>query len=317
MKEKINNYDNNLETAVLFLVFNRLHITKRVFERIKQVKPLRLYLASDGPRPEKEGEDLVVNSIRNYLLEQIDWDCEIKTLFRDKNLGCKYAVSGAIDWFFQNEEYGIILEDDCLPSLSFFTYCELLLRKFQNDNRIMLISGTNILATWKSKDLDYFFSYYGGIWGWASWRRAWLHYDVDMKHWGNKKGPIAVKNVLIDLQQSRERCKIFDEVFKHKIDTWDYQWSFARLMNSGLSVVPTLNLISNLGFNNEATHTIGEDSELANLPIYELKFPLKENLYLVPDRDYDRSFFKKTQSNPILNLIKKVIKYINKFNIFI
>ncbi|MFP4332877.1 MAG: hypothetical protein ACLFQJ_06210, partial [Campylobacterales bacterium] len=132
-----------LKTAVLFLVFNRLDTTKQVFEAIRQAKPPRLYVAADGAREAKEGEDQKVKAIREYILQHIDWDCEVKTLFREKNLGCKIAVSSAITWFFENEEMGIILEDDCLPSQSFFWFCEELLERYKDDMRIMMVSGYN------------------------------------------------------------------------------------------------------------------------------------------------------------------------------
>lgn len=155
-----------LNTAVLFLVFNRPDTTKQVFEAIRKAKPPRLYVAADGPRLNRAGEEEKVKAVREYLMDNIDWSCEVKTLFRQENLGCKYAVSGAITWFFEHEEMGIILEDDCLPSQSFFWFCEELLNRYNNDTRIFLISGFNSINKWKNNSFDYLFSYYGSIWGW-------------------------------------------------------------------------------------------------------------------------------------------------------
>ncbi len=152
-----------LETAVLFLVFNRLDTTKQVFEAIKEAKPPRLYIAADGARKDKSGEEEEVKAVREYVMKNIDWDCEIKTLFREKNFGCKYAVSGAIDWFFENEEQGIILEDDCLPSQSFFWFCEELLERYKDDMRIFMIAGTSYLFNEYEAINDYFFSKYISI----------------------------------------------------------------------------------------------------------------------------------------------------------
>ena len=165
-----------MKTPVLFLVFNRPDTTKQVFEAIRQAQPPRLYIASDGHRSDREGEWEKVKTVRDYVVNNIDWDCEVKTLFREKNLGCRIAVSTAISWFFENEEQGIILEDDCFPDQSFFPFCEELLWKYQDDKRIMMITGTNSLGTWKSELQSYHFSIYGSIWGWATWKRAWNLY---------------------------------------------------------------------------------------------------------------------------------------------
>ena len=170
---------NNLNTPILFLVFNRLDATKQVFEVIRKVVPSKLYIGCDGPRDNREGEDKKVKAVREYVLDSIDWDCEIKTLFREKNLGCGKAVSSAISWFFENEEMGIILEDDCLPSLSFFPYCEELLIKYKEDARIYHISGHNPLTYTKTK-YSYYFVRIQHCWGWASWRRAWEKYNFDI-----------------------------------------------------------------------------------------------------------------------------------------
>jgi len=169
-----------LTTPVLFIVFNRLDTTKQVFEEIKKAKPQKLFIAADGPRnfQEKNKTDVV----RKYILENINWKCEVKTLFREKNLGCKYAVAGAIDWFFDNVEQGIILEDDCLPSQSFFKFCQEMLEKYKDDERVMHISGTNVEGISKI-DQDYFFAINFNVWGWATWKRAWKLYDINVTHW--------------------------------------------------------------------------------------------------------------------------------------
>ena len=154
-----------LNTAVLFLIFNRLDTTKQVFEAIRQAKPPRLYIAADGARSSREGEAEKVQAVREYIIQNIDWECEVKTLFREQNLGCKYAVSGAIDWFFENEEMGIILEDDCLPSQSFFWFCEELLERYKDDMRVWHIGGSNFQNGIKRGDGDYYFSKYNTFFG--------------------------------------------------------------------------------------------------------------------------------------------------------
>jgi len=279
-----------LNTAVLFLVFNRLNTTEQVFEAIREAKPPRLYIAADGARPNIEGEAEKIEAVRDYIMQNIDWECEVKTLFRDENLGCKYAVSDAITWFFENEAQGIILEDDCLPSQSFFWYCEDLLEQYKNDQRIFLISGYNKQNQWKIEDESYFFSNYGGIWGWASWSRAWKHYDVDMKdiHEFMRKNNFV--NLLGKRQGLQRQKMIFDSIIIKDINSWAYQWGYARHKNNGLACVPSMSLIENIGFGEDATNTSGVNTD--NVSKHEISFPIKENRFVIPDRFYDDNFFK-------------------------
>jgi len=285
-----------LNTAVLFLVFNRLDTTKQVFEAIRKAKPPRLYVAADGARELKEGKEQKVKAVREYIMQNINWECEVKTLFREKNLGCKYAVSGAIDWFFENEEMGIILEDDCLPSQSFFWFCEELLELYQDDQRIMQITGTNFLPQ-ESKSIksSYFFSDFGSIWGWATWRRAWEYYDVKMNNWHKVTDSLVYKSLFNFKYTNKVKHKQWVRAAENKIDTWDYQWMFAKKINSGLNIVPVKNLISNIGFGS-GTHTLDKFNALSRMGTSEIGFPLKHpnnvirNLYL--DKLYEKRYFK-------------------------
>jgi len=279
----------SLNTPVLFLVFNRLDVTKQVFESIKQAEPPKLYLAADGARPRIEGEGEKVKAVRDYITSNTDWKCEIKTLFREENLGCKYAVSGAIDWFFENEEQGIILEDDCLPSQSFFWYCEELLNKYREDQRVFLISGYNREDEWKHSENDYFFSSYGGIWGWASWRRAWQNYDLEMNDLKSFSDYGNFEN-LLGKKEGRIRKALIESVNDEHICTWDYQWAFTRHVNGALACVPSKSLIKNIGFGADATHTAKLEQD--TISRHELEFPLRHNPFFVPDRDYDYLFIR-------------------------
>ncbi len=255
----------------------------------------------------KEGEEEKVKKIRDYIMNKIDWDCEVKTLFREQNLGCKMAVSGAIDWFFANEEMGIILEDDCLPSQSFFWFCEDLLIKYKNDTRIWHIGGTNPI----DKELisnSYYFSKYNRIWGWASWRRAWNSYDVDIKLWPKIKQKSILSN-LLEKKEAKLFQKFFDEVYKGNIDTWDYQWFLIRLLN-GKAIIPNVNLVSNLGFGEGATHTTNKDSLLANLSKGEIEFPLIHNEILVEDFNKDKKWSQISTRD--ISLLKKIIRKLKK-----
>jgi hypothetical protein len=286
-----------LNTAVLFLVFNRLDQTKQVFEAIRQAKPPRLYIAADGARANKQDEVEQVRDIRNFVLQNIDWDCEVKTLFREKNLGCKYAVSSAITWFFDSEEQGIILEDDCLPSQSFFWFCEELLERYKEDLRVWLISGDNFQNGLKRSDDSYYFSKFTHIWGWASWASRWAEYDVEMESFESFSKQNRISSVFSEINEQKYWLSTFDRVYHKKIDTWDYQWMYTVLSNNGLCVLPNINLISNIGFGDDATHTKSLESIDSNIPMFELSVPLKHPYFIVQDVDADAftftRFFKK------------------------
>jgi hypothetical protein len=282
---------HSLNTPVLFLIFNRLASTKKVFESIKEAKPPRLYIASDGPRNNKPGEDKKVLDVRNYINSNINWDCEVITLFRDKNLGCKYAVSGAIDWFFEHEEMGIIVEDDCLPSQSFFWFCEELLKRYKDDLRIWHIAGNNFQFGWKRDDeYSYYFSYYGSFWGWATWKSRWKSYDVEMKNYPEDKSKNYLWDIFGNQDEADFRINNF-EAIKNGFNTWDYQWAYTRFINSGLSVVPEVNLVKNLGFGKDATHTQSKKDKRSNMIIKDINFPLKHQLNIIRDKKSDDRYF--------------------------
>ena len=295
-----------LEMPVLFLIFNRIETAKLVFEGIKKSKPPRLYVSSDGPRNSVDGEDIKVSKLREYVLDNIDWDCEVYTLFNETNKGCKIAVSNAVNWFFQSEEMGIILEDDCLPSESFFQYCQDLLYKYQHDERIYLITGYNKQNQWKTYQNDYFFSNLGGIWGWASWRRAWAHYDVNLTDIGDFIKQDGFKNSLGAELGNLKHKMIFNSVKRDNVDTWAMQWGYARHKNNALTCIPSKSLIRNIGFGEDATHTFGDN--LDGVIEHEISFPLKINHFVVSDEGYDDLLFKKpSYYSRIKNKFKKFL----------
>jgi hypothetical protein len=277
--------NNQLNTPILFLIFNRPDTTKIVFDRIREIKPKYLYIAADGPRENRQGEELVCKATREYVLDSIDWDCEFKTLFRDKNLGCGSAVSSAITWFFENVEMGIILEDDILADLSFFHYCDVLLNKYRDDTRIMHISGLNIKTKWNIADGSYFFSKLGTIWGWATWRRAWVHYDFNISIWQYPEMQAKILSLFPE-KVRKDRKKLYDDLFSNKIDTWDYQWTFSRIIQSGLSIIPKTNLIKNIGCGYTGTHT-QKKHPWSDLEVIPLPLILKHTQFIIHDVDYD------------------------------
>ena len=291
---------------ILLLVFNRPGNTRIVFEEVRKIKPAYIYLAADGPRESKPGEKEICDDVRNIVLSGIDWECEVKTLLRDENLGCGKAVSESITWFFEHVKSGIILEDDCLPDSSFFFFCEEMLSRYSFDERIMHISGDNFQSgIWRGTG-DYYFSKYTHIWGWATWKRAWSHYDFEIKEWPAFK---ADNHFLAMCDNSEKQIafwvEIFNAVFEKKIDTWDYQWLFTVWLNRGLSILPNKNLIRNIGFGIDATHTT-VDNELINKLVLE-----KLDTYLSPvEHCYNKeaddfSFNHLFIGTPLVNKIKK------------
>lgn len=275
-----------LRTPVLFLVFNRPNPTQKVFNAIRGVRPKYLFLASDGCRNNNH-DDRLKNSQVKDIIKNVDWDCEVKTLFRDYNLGCKQAVSQAITWFFNHVDQGIIIEDDCLPSNSFFYFCESLLDKYKFNERIGQISGFNGLGSYQKDACSYHFSNFGSIWGWATWKRAWDSYDVDMKGYPHIKDADYLRNIINDKEELKNRIKAFDQTYNGLIDTWDYQWIFCRLVNRYLIILPYKNLVQNIGFNSDATHTKFDNSNFSSLNSYEINFPLVHPSHYCPDLNFE------------------------------
>ena len=258
-----------LQTAVLFLVFNRPDTTAQVFEAIRKAKPPRLYVAADGPRAGRAGEAEKVAKVRE-IATAVDWPCEVKTLFRGENLGCKYAVSGGITWFFEHEEQGIILEDDCLPHPDFFGYCETLLHRYADDERVSVITGNNFQHGLKRGDGSYYFSKYNHCWGWASWRCAWRHYEGNLSFWPKWSQSAAWHELAADSVERLYWSKIFERVRAGQIDSWAYPWTASVWYHGGLTATPNVNLVSNIGFGEDATHTTSKKSRHAELPVQSL-----------------------------------------------
>lgn len=292
------------KTPILLIVFNRPQHAQKVFDQIKKVKPKYLFIAADGPRI-NYAEDLDKCVATRQIIEHIDWECELKTLFRDENRGCGHGPAEAITWFFEYVENGIILEDDCLPSLSFFPFCEELLMKYSNDASIFMIAGSNAATTWKVRRSHYFFSLMGISYGWATWRRAWTSFDYEIKNWGTKKAKRVLKDHLKKPTYFRIFSAEFDKIFKEKpTDIWDFQWLFARWINNGKTIVPSVNLVSNIGFGDSATHTHQENHQLANLPLMEIKIPLQS--YEKIDELHDWYVFERFINPDSVSFSKKI-----------
>ena len=263
-----------LNTPVVFLIFNRPETTAKVFEEIRRARPKKLFVVADGPRPDNQ-KDLGGCEEARKIIDNVDWDCEVIKNYSDTNLGCKNRVSSGITWVFENTDEAIFLEDDCLPHQSFFRYCQELLNYYRDDERIMMISGDNFQDGRKVTDNSYYFSAYSHIWGWASWKRAWQKYDAEMKLWPSIKKTKYLDYWLSNKKAAAHWKEEFRRTYHNKIDTWDFQFLFACWINKGLSILPEVNLVSNIGFGTGALHTGDKNNKASNISVKEITFPLK------------------------------------------
>lgn len=259
-----------LHTPVAIFIFNRPDTTRRVFAAIRDARPTKLLVIADGPRPKRSKEVEACRATRT-ILSGVDWPCEVLTNYAETNLGCRVRVSSGLDWVFRTVEEAIILEDDCLPHPTFFSYCAELLDRYRHNERVMHIGGANFQFGQRYGPASYYFSRYAHVWGWASWRRAWKHYDVGMACW-----PKVRQQIVASFESQDERnfwLTTWDKIYQGRINTWDYQWAFTCIAQGGLTVIPNVNLISNIGFGSTATHTTS-NSFLANIPTEALESPI-------------------------------------------
>lgn len=295
--------DWQLKTPVAFIIFNRPDTTERVFAEIAKARPSKLLVVADGPRENRAGEAEKCAATR-AIIDRVDWDCEVLTNYSDRNLGCKRRVSSGIDWVFEQVEEAIILEDDCLPDPTFFRYCQELLERYRHDQRIGLISGDNFQFGRRRNDDSYYFSKYVHIWGWATWRDRWTgSYDVSMAKWPRIRDEGWLADMVGNEREAAFWNKIFERVYRGKIDTWDYQWVFANWVEGRSTALPATNLISNIGFDANATHTTG-DSELANLESHPVMFPLKHPVGVIMNMQADAYSEKKCFQIPLAKRIR-------------
>jgi hypothetical protein len=303
-------YIMHYNTPILFIIFNRPELTKLVLAKIRNIKPKYLFIAADGPR--NMAEALICKQTRTFVLENIDWPCEVKTLFRKQNLGCKEAVSSAISWFFKNVPEGIILEDDCLPTDSFFYFCAENLKRYRNDERVWSISGNNFVSRQKFRpgQDSYYFSQYPHIWGWATWSRSWQKVDMQLRI--EQLNAILTQGVLTNYFNDRRSTNYWSRIIRKiilgKINTWDTFFVFYCFLNNGLCVTPAVNLVDNLGFGRLSTHT--KFNFLNILPNAQELSPIHHPKFVIPNRYLDsitdRLMFSRTP------LWKRVIQWLSK-----
>jgi hypothetical protein len=280
-----------METPILFIIFNRPDTTKLVFEQIRKARPKKLFIAADGPRENNQHDEEKCTQAQK-IAKQIDWPCELQTRFLQDNHGCGHAPSSAINWFFHHVDRGIILEDDCLPNQSFFLFCEKLLDFYQNDSRVMHIAGTSYFEHLNnSTDGSYFFSRIPKIWGWATWRRAWEKYDFFMENFDDFEKNHEIKNIFDQELTQIAWNSTFQQVRKHikgpeTTSVWDFQWTYTLFSHNGLCINPTRNLVKNIGFGENATHTKEDNPLIANTKTEEIDFAkFQHQQFFLPDKD--------------------------------
>ena len=263
-----------IKTPVVLLMFKRPQATEIVFEAIRQAKPPKLLVIADGPRQDKPGEAEKCAAARK-IIDRVDWNCEVLKNYSEINLGCAKRVAGGLDWVFENVEEAIILEDDCLPHSTFFRFCEDLLEKYRYDERVGSISGQNVQFGKNKTEYSYYFSRYNHVWGWATWRRAWKYFDFELKNWLEVKERNLLQNILGNPRLVYKWTKNFNSIHEGLTNSWAYRWQFACWIHNLLGVISDVNLICNIGFGIESTHTFNQRSKYCNLSTEAIEFPLK------------------------------------------
>jgi hypothetical protein len=278
-----------LESPVMLLIYNRQDLATAVLARIAAARPSRLFIVADGPRSDRPGDAERCQATRQAVFERVDWPCEVRTNVSERNLGCRDRTVTGLNWVFEQVDQAIIFDDDCLPDPTLFRFFDEMLVHYRSDDRVMMINAVNqVPGGWKAHRQQYHFSACPNLWGWASWRRAWCHYDVDMKL-------LAVPDVRERVRRGFGNPTVaafwmdrFERVSRREIDTWDFQWNFACRVAGGLSVVPAVNLVTNIGCGVDATHTTRGD-RLAGMPTVPMRFPIHFHDVVAVDPDYERS----------------------------
>jgi hypothetical protein len=294
--------NNQMQTPIAFILFNRPEKTRQSFEQIAKAKPAQLFLIADGPRP-NHPTDAENCAAARAVVENIDWDCTVYRNYSDTNLGCKRRVSSGIDWVFEQVEEAIIIEDDVVVGPDFFQFVEAMLACYRHDTRIMHIAGFNELLPDPTYPYSYFFSRKLSVWGWATWRRAWQYYDVTMSLWPSMRERLANQLML-----SPRLVKNLDATFSGEIDTWDYQWFYTMALNSGFAVIPATNLIQNIGFGPDATHTWKTSDPRATVRPGQLALPLRSPPYVMVESQYETSLTVGNKPKPFGCLFRRLAK---------
>jgi len=274
--------------AIAYIVFNRPRHTRETFSAIRALRPLQLYVIADGPRKGNLDDIGLCRDVRE-IVEKVDWPCEVIRMYADQNMGLKHRVSSGLDSVFGQVDRAIVLEDDCLPHPDFFTFCEALLDRYEEDERVWVITGNNFQGGRKRGAASYYFSKYNHCWGWASWRRAWQQYRGGLPFWPEWKGSSDWQQRTSDVLERTYWENIFDMVYRGEIDSWAYPWTASVWYHGGLTATPNVNLVTNIGFGPDGTHTKAHEDQRGN-PAYPLG-PMVHPKYVIQDRKADRYVF--------------------------
>lgn len=299
--------DPSVQTPVALILYNRPGLTRRVAERIKAAVPPRLFLVADGPKPGDREDERRCRRAR-HAADELDWTCPVDRAYAEKNLGCRRRVETGLDWVFEQVPEAIVLEDDCLPEPTFFPYCDSLLERYRGDSRLMTVAGTNFQADVNRSRYSYRFSRYMRTEGWATWRSAWRHYQSDMRQWPEVRRDGRLRDLLPSRRAERYWTRIFDQVAREERDSWGYVWQFSIWAQGGLTAVPEQNLIHNLGWGEEATHTKDPDHPLAGTPTEALDLPVRHPPYMIRDTRADLWTEKQLFSGSLLRDVRNVLR---------
>lgn len=294
------------DTPIAFVTFNRPDSAARSFESIRRARPDTLFLVSDGPRADRDGEADLVQQTRR-IGEQVDWSCDVHTLYAEENLGCARRISSAVSEAFETVDRLIVLEDDCIAHQDFYPYCDTLLERYANDQRVMAVSGNNFQRGQRRGESSYYFSVFPHCWGWATWRRAWQHFDLSLQDWPSFRDDGFLGNICPESYQQDYWTRIFNDCFAGRTDSWAYPWTCCCWMNQGLTALPNVNLVSNIGFNEAATHTRKRSnvSEMTTEPLGTLSHPRRVVRHFEADQFSERTIFSGATRGGVLKRLRR------------
>lgn len=285
---------------IALIVFNRPDCAKKTIERIRKVQPSRLFIIADGPRRHKSGEDELCRRTRETVESAIDWPCKVTKEYADKNMGCGKRLPSGLNRVFDEEEKAIILEDDVLPDLSFFPFCEAMLKQYESVEQIMQIGAYNRFQYAPANNLTYFYSRFSDIWGWATWRRAWKKFQaLDATSWQTIRDSEQFANACYSAREAEMRKFCMDEIFSEQLSAWGMRWDTTKLLNNGLGIVPSKNLAQNIGFGVEASHTVNPLNLERFKKVHQVKAPYISPDQICSDPGFDERYNKKMFPNNV------------------
>jgi hypothetical protein len=299
-----------MKTPVVLIIFNRPHHTEKVFEVVRQAQPAQLLVIADGPRSHRP-EDQEKCAATRAIIDRVDWDCQVFKNYSDINLNCDPRIIDGLNWVFDTVEEAIILEDDCIPHPTFFPYCEALLDHYRHDERIMNISGQNVLFGRQRTEYSYYFSRFTLCWGWATWKRSWQYFDIDLKLWPEIRDKKFMTDILEDPYAVKVWRRTSQMLYEGQLTGWDFKWMFACWLQNGLCIIPNCNLVTNIGYGSEATHIHNENDPYIKMATEAMNFPLKHPPFVIRDLEADK-FTQRTLFDYDPNILKKVHKKMKK-----